>query len=176
MIHDGYFFLKHLVTFKGEYYFPYRASQVALVVKKSESESEVTQSSLTLCDPMDCILLGSSIHGIFQARILEWVAISFSRGSSWPRDPTQVSCIVGRSFTIWATREVSGQEPTCKCMRCVRGGFHPWVGRIPWRRAWQPNPVFLLGESHGQRSLVGYSPWGHRIGHDWSDLAHYFPC
>ena len=51
-----------------------------------ESESEVAQLCLTLCDPMDCSLPGSSIHGIFQARILEWVAISFSRGSSQPRD------------------------------------------------------------------------------------------
>ena len=56
--------------------------------------------------PMDCSLPGSSVHGIFQARVLDWVAISFSRGSSWPRDQTQVSCIVGRCFTIWATREV----------------------------------------------------------------------
>ena len=51
-----------------------------------ESETEVAQLCLTLCDPMDCSLPGSSIHGIFQARILEWVAISFSRGSSQPRD------------------------------------------------------------------------------------------
>ena len=69
-------------------------------------ESEVAQSCPTLCDPMDCSLPGSSVDGIFRARILEWVAISFSRRSSWPRDWTQVSCIVGRCFTIWATREV----------------------------------------------------------------------
>ena len=54
---------------------------------------------------MDCSLQSSSIHGIFQARVLEWVAISFSRGSSQPRDQTQVSHIVGRHFTVWATRE-----------------------------------------------------------------------
>ena len=60
----------------------------------------------TLCNPMDCSLTGSSIHGIFQARILEWVAISFSRRSSQPRDWTWVSCVVGRRFTIWGTREV----------------------------------------------------------------------
>ena len=72
----------------------------------SESESEVTQLCLTLCDPMDCSLPGSSVNGIFHATVLEWVAISFSRGSCWPRDWTQVSCIVGRCFTIWATREV----------------------------------------------------------------------
>ena len=65
----------------------------------------VTQSCLTLCGPMDCSLLGSSVHGIFQARILEWVAISFSRGSSHFREWTRVSHIAGRFFTIWATRE-----------------------------------------------------------------------
>ena len=59
---------------------------------------------LTLCDPMDCSLPGSSLHGILQARILEWVAISFSRGSSQPMDQTQVSTVDG-FFTIWATRE-----------------------------------------------------------------------
>ena len=68
-------------------------------------ESEVAQSCQTLCDPMDCSLPGSSVHGIYQARILEWVAISFSRRSSWPRDWTQVSRTIGRHFTFWATRE-----------------------------------------------------------------------
>ena len=67
---------------------------------ESESESEVSQSCLTLCDPMDCSLPGSSIHGIFQARVLEWVAVSFSRRSSQPRDQTQVSRITGRRFTL----------------------------------------------------------------------------
>ena len=73
---------------------------------KDESESEVAQSRPTLCDPMDCSLPGSSIHGTFQAIVLEWIAISFSRGSSQPRDQTQVSHIVDRRFTVWATREV----------------------------------------------------------------------
>ena len=54
---------------------------------------------------MDCSPPGSSVHGISQARILEWVAISFSRGCSWPSDRTRVSSIAGRHFTIWATRE-----------------------------------------------------------------------
>ena len=67
--------------------------------------SEVAQSCLTLCDPVDCSLPGSSVHGIFQARILEWVAISFSRGPSWPRDQTWDSRIAGRRFTLWTTRE-----------------------------------------------------------------------
>ena len=65
----------------------------------------VAQSCPTLCDPMDCNPPGSSVYEIFQARILEWVAISFSRGSSQPRDWTRVSCTVGRFFTNRATRE-----------------------------------------------------------------------
>ena len=66
--------------------------------------SEVAQSCPTLCNPMDCSLPGFSIHGILQARILEWVTISFSRGSSWPRDQTRVSRIGGRCFNLWATK------------------------------------------------------------------------
>ena len=61
------------------------------------------QSCLTLCEPMDCSLPGSSLHGIFQARILEWVALSFSGGSSLPRDQTQVSCIAGRPICKFYT-------------------------------------------------------------------------
>ena len=60
----------------------------------------VAQSCLTLCNPMDCSLPGSSVHGILQARMLEWVAILFCR-DLWPRDWTRASCIAGRSFTIW---------------------------------------------------------------------------
>ena len=52
---------------------------------------------------------------------------------------------------------------------CGRPGFHPWVGKIPCRRDWRPTPGFLPGESHGQRSLVGYSPWGRKtVRHDWA--------
>ena len=56
----------------------------------------------------------------------------------------------------------SGKEPTCQFRRHERRGFHPSVGKIPWRKARQPTPVFLPGESHGQGSLVGYSPWGQK--------------
>ena len=69
-------------------------------------ESEVAQSCLTLCNPVDCSLPCFSIHGIFQARVLEWGAISFSRGYSRPSDRTWVSCIVSRCFTICATRGI----------------------------------------------------------------------
>ena len=70
-----------------------------------ESESEVAQLCPTLCDTMDCSLPGSSLHGMLQARVLVWVAVSFSRGSSQPRDWTWVSHIPGRCFNLWATRE-----------------------------------------------------------------------
>jgi len=66
---------------------------------------KVAQSCPTLCDPVDYNPPGNSVHGILQARILKWVAMPFSRGSSQPRDQTLVSCIAGRFFTISATRE-----------------------------------------------------------------------
>ena len=82
--------------------------------------SEVAQSFPTLCDPMDCSLPGSFLHGILQARVLEWVAISVCRGSSWPRDPTWVSHIPGRRFNLWATREalyqLSSVQFSCSVM------------------------------------------------------------
>ena len=55
--------------------------------------------------------------------------------------------------------DTNGKEPACQCRRHKRCRINPWVGKIPWRRAWQPTPVFLPGRSHGQRSLAGYSPW-----------------
>ena len=74
--------------------------------------SEVAQSCPTLCDPMDCNPPGSSVHGILQARILEWVAISFSRGSSQPRDRTRVSRIVGRRFILnYSVNNVGKDDP-----------------------------------------------------------------
>ena len=77
-----------------------RSSERLSDLLKSESESEVVQLCPTLCDPTDCSLQGSSVQGIFQAIVLEWVAISFSRGSSQPWDRTWVSCIVDRRFTV----------------------------------------------------------------------------
>ena len=78
-------------------------------VKETKVKVKVSQSCPTLCDPVDCI-----VHGILQARILEWVAIPFSRGSSQPRDWTQVSCIAGGFSTSWATREAERKLRTTK--------------------------------------------------------------
>ena len=138
---------------------------------------------------MDYSSPGSSDHGMFQARILEWVAISLSRGSSRPRDWTQVSCIAGRLFTDWATREdhehefeqtlgnSEGQGSLARCSPWDHKesdmtewlnnsnwwhGFDPWIGKISWNRKWQPAPIFLPGLSHGQRSLAGCNPWGRK--------------
>ena len=63
-------------------------------------------------------------------------------------------------ITLGFPAGTSGKEPTCQCRRHKRHRFDPWIGKIPWRRAWQPTPVFWPGESHGQRSLAEYSPWG----------------
>ena len=60
----------------------------------------------------------------------------------------------------WLPRWLSGKESTCHCRRYRKHRFDPWVRKIPWRRKWQPTPVFLPGKFHGQSSLVGYSPWG----------------
>ena len=132
------------------------------------------QSCPTLCNTMDCSPPGSSVHGILQSRIMGWVAISSSRGSSQPRDWT---CLLRcrRIFYCWGIREVldktsfwylilmftrwlSGKTSACQCQRCKRPGFNPWIRKIPWRRKGQPTPVFLFGKFHGQRSLEGYSP------------------
>ena len=78
----------------------------------------VAQLCPTLCDLMDCSTPDSSVHGILQASILEWVAIPFSKGSSWPRDWTQVSCTAGRFFMVWATREALGDKITLYETHC----------------------------------------------------------
>ena len=141
-------------------------------MNESESESEVTQSCLTLCDPMDCSPPGS-VHGILQARILEWVAISFSRGSSQPRDRTQVSRIAGRFFT--GKDVISSVQFSCsvvailsfphgsnsKKSACNAGdlGSIPRLGRSLGRGHGNPFQYSCLENPHGQKSLAGYKPW-----------------
>ena len=95
-------------------------------------KSEVVQSCLTLSDPMDCSLPGSSVHGIFQARVLEWDAIAFS-------DTLTYFSIIYKTLPVWLS---------CYriCLQCGRPGFDPWVGKIPWRRERLPTPVFWPGE------------------------------
>ena len=77
------------------------------VIKSMKVEVLVAQLCLILCNPMKCNSPGSSVHGIFQARIMEWVAIPFFREASWPRGGNWVSCFACRFFTIWATRKAT---------------------------------------------------------------------
>ena len=67
-----------------------------------------------------------------------------------------------RSRTFKLAAGAGGKEPTCQCRRFKRHRFDSWVGKIPWRRKWQPTSVLLPGKSHGQRGVVGHSPWGHK--------------
>ena len=76
------------------------------------------------------------------------------------------------NITIHLSSGASGKEPACQCRREKRQGFYPWVGKIPWSRKWQPTPVFLAGKFHGQRSLAGYSQWGHRVRCGWARTEH----
>ena len=146
-----------------------------------KSEMKVAQSCPTHHNPMDCSPPGFSVHGIFQARIPEWVAFSYSRGSSWPRDYNRVSCIGGQiSLTLCYLGEKAmathsstlawkipwTEEPgRLRSMGSLRVG-HDWASSLSlftfmhWRRKWQPTPMFLPGESQGQGSLVGCRLWG----------------
>ena len=91
-------------------------------------------------------------------------AVSIFVMTFWKRD-TVISLYIGLSnFIVWLPWWLSGKESICQCRRW---GFHPWLGKISWRMKWQPTPVFLLGKSHGQRSLAGHGPWSHkRFAHD----------
>ena len=96
------------------------------------------QSCLTLGDPIDCSPPGSSVHGIFQARILKWVEISFSWGSSQTRDQNWVSCIASGFFTNWASREI----PYFSCVFCF--SWPSWLHRIYFIKDWKKQFFFLI--------------------------------
>ena len=131
---------------------------------KVKSESKLLKLCPTLQDPMDCSLPGSSVHGIFQARVLEWAAIAFSgvyiyiyfffnyiKDDQILLDGNIGKCLSGGT---------SGKEPACQCRRAKRCRFNPWVRNIPRRTSWQPTPLFFPGKSHGEKGMVGYRPKG----------------
>ena len=113
---------------------------------KVKSEREVTQLHPTLSDPMDCSLAGSSIHGIFQARVQEWGVIAFS-------DLTLQITVVQLTQSVKSQPAMQETKET-------------WVQSLgqedPRRRKWQLDPVFFPKKSHGHRNLAGYSPRDHR--------------
>ena len=88
-----------------------------------------------------------------------WWAAVYGVAQSWTR-LKQLSSSSSSSLVLGFPGGASGKEPACQCRRHKRCGFDPWVRKISWRRAWQPILVCLPGESHGQRSLAGYRPWG----------------
>ena len=133
----------------------------------------VSQSCLNLCNPVDYSLPGSSFHGVIQARILEWAAISFSRGSSWTRDRIWVSCIVGRFFTIWATKEALVGLVNAMVFPVVMYGCESWTinrlsaeelmlsncgaGKDSWEVPWEAarSNQSILKEINPEYSLEG---------------------
>ena len=103
-------------------------------------------SRVRLCNPMDCGSPCSSVCGIFQARVLEWVAISFSRESSPPRDQTRVSCIAGRRFTVWTTGKIIQLEVYKRISNLWNQSFSFWsisfkkINLSYWS-IWEESPV-----------------------------------
>ena len=128
-------------------------SCIAQTVKNLPAMQETGVQSLDWEDPLG---KGMATH----SSILDW-------RNPWTEEPPGYSPWVRNESDM--TEQLtfpggsSGKEPICRCRRCKRRRFHPWVRKITWRRVWQATPVFLPGESHGQRSLEGYSPWGHEV-------------
>ena len=131
-----------------------------------------------------------TVYGVHKARILKWFAFPFSSGPHFIRTLHRDPSILGgpaqhgsrtgkpgmlRSMMLQRVRQdleteqqlvilglpwwLGGKELTCQCRRQK---FYLWVRKIPWRRKWKPSPVFLPGKPHGQKSLAGYCPWGHK--------------
>ena len=110
----------------------------------------VTQLCRTLCDSMGCSL----------PRLLcLWNSPGKNTGMGWYLGLSHFTCVLSLSIVLGLPRWHSGKETACQCRRRQ---FDPWVKKIPWRRKWQPTLVSLPGKSHGQRSLAGYSPLGHK--------------
>ena len=107
---------------------------------------------------MDCSLQGSSVHGIFQARVLEWVAISFSKGSSQPRDRTPVSRITGRRFTVWATREAWGHNER---VSIYNSGILPYWYQKLWLQSMElwKKLISVLQATQSMISYYGSPSW-----------------
>ena len=128
----------------------------------------VTQLGLTLCDPVDCSPPGSSVHGILQARILEWVAISFSRGSSRHRDWIRVSYTAGKPFTQWATHMARCSMLPAEGAGDTAGQGSSWGRRVAHQASRARPPVAVCwsagqstaprGSLHHQPSLQGSFP------------------
>ena len=123
----------------------------------------VPRSCLTLCSPMDCSLPDSSVRGISQARVLEWVAVSFSKRSSQPRDWAQVSCIAGRLLTIWATRET---KPMQRRLQWAVINTNLWGSS-------EQRETGLPGKKIPICSVIGCPPAEPSVSPPWDSVHHY---
>ena len=146
---------------------------------KVKNESEVAQSCPTLSDPVDCSPPGSSIHGIFQARVLVNREMQIKTTVKYYYTSIRMSKL-GLTMPSWGFHVLTnvnsaainirvgfpggsdGKESTCPCRRL---GFDTWVGKIPWRREWQPTSVFLLGKIPWTEAPGGLQSMGSHIGH-----------
>ena len=117
---------------------------------KVKREREVSQSCLTFSDLMDCSPPGSSIHGIFQARVLEWGAIAFSIEYTCIYIVSIIQFIVLPWWLRWSKNQPAMQETWAQSLG----------QEDPLEKRWLPTSVFLPGEFYGRKSLAGYSPWG----------------
>ena len=139
----------------------------------SEDQKHLSRVNIFLCKQWrDGTALGvemvtSGSQQIREEGTRRWTTGGFLKANQWHLGPP------GPGLT-WAL-QLRGKESTCQYRR---RGFDSWVGKIPWRRKWQPTSIFLPGESHGQRSLVGYGAWGHKEldTTEWQMLSHFSLC
>ena len=153
---------------------------------KVKSEREVAQWCLTLHDPMDCSLPGSSAHGIFRAKSTgvgchcllceDLYCTENDKNTIAGTFRLLFTCFMAEllslnflytlhpsyNFSFPTLFFPSSSDGKASAYNAGDLGFDPWVWKIPWRRTWQPTPVFMPGKSHGPRSLVGYNPWNHK--------------
>ena len=149
----------------------------------------VAQLCPTVCSPIACSPQAPLSMEFSRQEYWSGLPFSFSRGSSWLRDQTQISCTAGRRFTVWDTWKArdsgiqyinsnvlldytafeiiiiykafpGGSDGQESACNAEEPGLIAGLGKMPWRRVWQSTPVLLPGKSHGRRSLVGCSPWG----------------
>ena len=140
-------------------------SEIPFLMSAAAAAAKSLQPCPILCGPTDGRPPGSAVPGILQARTLEWnnIQLPVAKIQKQPKCPStdeQIKKI--RYIDIHGLPGGTFKEPACQCRGCKRWGFETWAGKIPCRRTWKPTLIFLPGESHGQRSLMGSSSWGHK--------------
>ena len=142
---------------------PYLSLPWWLICKESTWMQEMQETQVWSLGQEDPLEVEMATHSSILAWKIPWTEdpdrLQFMglhrNGHDWATEQVQM-CAVSEGFSWW----LSGKEPACQYRRRRRCEFNLWVRKIPWRWKWQPTPVFLPGESHGQKSLVAYSPQG----------------